>query len=97
MCAKVTQGRGKPETFYVVTHDDAFMLAPITPRGALNVPMKGKVFDYLLSHQQKVFTGIQGAALCNGAGYKPGMAAVDEFAIVNPCPGAQQPEPAAQH
>jgi hypothetical protein len=68
MCAKVTQGRGKPETFYVFTHDDAFMLAPITPRGALNVPMKGKVFDYLLSHQQKVFTGIQGAALCNGAG-----------------------------
>lgn len=107
MCAKVTDGRGKPETFYVFTHADAFMLAPITPRGAINVPMKDKIFDYLLSHQQKVFTGIEGSFVkltgnrvlryVTVPGYKPGMAAVDEFAIVNPCPGAQPPEPAAQH
>jgi hypothetical protein len=106
VCAKVTDGRGKPETFYVFTKNDAFMLAPITPGGSINIPMKDKIFDYLVGNQQKVFTGIEGSFVkltgnrvlryVTTPGFKPGMAKVNEFAIVNPCPGAEQPEPTAQ-
>lgn len=96
MCAKVTEGRDKPEIFYVFTKDDAFMLAPITPGGQMNMPMKLKIFDYLTGNQQKVFTGVEGSFVkltgnkvlryVTTPGYKPGMANTDEFAIVNPCP-----------
>lgn len=106
MCAKVTEGRDKPEIFYVFTRDDAFMLAPITPGGRMNMPMKLKIFDYLLGNRQKVFTGVEGSFVkmtgnrvvryVTTPGFQPGMASVDEFAIVNPCPGAEQAAPAAQ-
>lgn len=99
MCAKVTEGRDKPEIFYVFTRSDAFMLAPITPGGQMNIPMKLKIFDYLTGKQQKVFTGVEGSFVkltgrkvtryVTRPGYTPGMANVDEFAIVNPCPGAE--------
>lgn len=106
-CAKVTEGRDKPEIFYVFTKDDAFMLAPITPGGRVNIPMKLKIFDYLLGNRQKVFSGVEGSFVkftgervmryVTVPGYKPGWAIVDEFAIVNPCPSATQSQPAAQN
>ena len=65
----------------------------------MNMPMKLKIFDYLTGKQQKVFTGVEGSFVkltgrkvmryVTRPGFTPGMANVDEFAIVNPCPGAE--------
>lgn len=105
MCAKVQEGRDKPEIFYVFTKNDAFMLAPITPGGQMDMPMKLKIYDYLLGNRQTVFAGKDGSFVrptgnqvlryVTVPGYKPGWANVAENVIYNPCPGAVVPATAA--
>lgn len=60
MCAKTVGGRDAEEVFVVFTSEKGIMLAPITPGGQLNMPVKRKFFDYLLGRGQQVFRNADG-------------------------------------
>jgi hypothetical protein len=98
-CAKTVAGQDAEETFVVFTDKMGVMLAPITPGGQLNMPMKKKFFDYLLARNQTVFTGKDGSYVKEtderryGGGFVRGTAipyATSEtvWTTINPCPGS---------
>ncbi len=46
-CTYTFTSKDTPEIFYAFTDSQTFMLAPITPGGQMNLPMKIKMYDYL--------------------------------------------------
>lgn len=96
-CAKTVEGRDAQEVFVVFTDQMGVMLAPTTPGGQLNMPLKIKFFDYLMSRNQPVFKGKDGVYVkeTDKREYGGGMIAgttipyATSHAIwttVNPCP-----------
>jgi len=98
-CAKTVGGRDAEETFVVFTDKMGVMLAPITPGGQMNMPLKKQFFDYLLARNQTVFTGKDGSYVKEtderryGGGFVRGAAipyATSEtvWTTINPCPAS---------
>lgn len=56
-CTHTITSKNTAEIFYAFTDNQAFMLAPITPGGQMNLPMKVKIYDYLSSQGAKKLIG----------------------------------------
>lgn len=99
-CTHTLVSENAPETFYVFTDTQSFMLAPITPSGKMNISMKQKIYAYLSSQGVTKLTGANvafiektggknysGSILMVGSTPVPYVKSGDVYRIINPCQG----------
>lgn len=97
-CTHTLVSETSPEVFYVFTDTQSFMLAPITPSGQMNIPMKQKIYAYLSSLGVTKLTGTNvafiektgdknysGSILMVGSTPVPYATSSDVYRIINPC------------
>ena len=97
-CTHTFTSASTPEVFYAFTDSQAFMLAPITPGGQMNIPMKEKIYFYLNSNQSEKLTGknaafiektdkkqYSGSMIMVGSTPVPYGTSSDVYKIISPC------------
>ncbi|MBA1183783.1 hypothetical protein [Stutzerimonas nitrititolerans] len=97
-CTHTLTSASTPEVFYAFTASQAFMLAPITPRGQMNIPVKEKIYIFLNSKQSEKLTGNNvafiektdkkqygGSMIMVGTTPVPYGTSSDVYKIISPC------------
>ena len=96
-CTHTFTTGNSPEIFYAFTDTQAFMLAPITPSGGINIPMKIKIYNQLNSLGATKLTGsvpiaketskkqYSGSMIMVGTTPVPYVTSSNVYVTINPC------------